>query len=368
MNSTLQKLFKLAAACLVFAGLAACGGGGGNPPPADLTNTGITDTSTNTSTTPTGTTTTGGTPTTGTTTSGNTTTGTVTTGTTTVSTTTTGTFTGGPSATPTNPTPTAAPLTALQIATAYLASVDSSIATSLITTGAAVTSRYDGCYLNGGRTKANAISSYDADWAVDPATSAYRIGSTRVNPVVTADRNTTNPDGTARREIDVQYAINYKDGSVDNAANLTLITGSSFGSCPTAQNSPDVRNFGDRQLVAIEVRAEATRTNQLELLETYRALLPGATTVYLTRTFPNFTATYAIVPAGEPKVVPVVYERFAQFRIQDPLGNATYAVVTGPGFRTVSNVLTPFSLKMLSPRLLKSDPLLAGKRQLHEPN
>ncbi len=289
MKLTYQKLFKLAAASLALAGLAACGGGSGDSPSV------------------------------------------------------------------------APPPTALQIATTYLASLDSSIATSLVSTGAAVTSTYDGCYLNGGRTKANAISNYDADWAVNPSSSAYRIGSTRVNPVVTADRNTTNPDGTARREIDVQYAINYKDGSVDNAANLTLITGSSSGSCATAQNSPDVRLFGDRQMVSVDIRAETTRTDQFELRSRLRLLAPGQTTPFSTTTIPGFTQTYANVPAGQPQVVPVFYSRQVSFRIQDPMGNATYAVVTGPGFLTVSNVLTPWSIKMLSPRLLKSDPLLAGK-------
>lgn len=246
----------------------------------------------------------------------------------------------------------------------YLASLDAGFATSLPATGAENASTFDGCFLNNGRTKANAISSYNDNVASISAADAYRIGSTRVNSVVTAERNTTNDDGSARREIDVKYAINYTDGSVDNEARLTLITGSSFGSCATAQNSADTRQFGNRQLVNIEVRAETTRTDQFELRSTTRPVPPLSTSPYPTTIVTNAsgaTSTVAIVPAGEPKIVPTVYERVASFRIQDPMGNATYAVVTGPGFRTVSGVLTPLSFKMLSPRLLKSDPLLAGK-------
>ncbi len=401
MRAKHLKLVKLAAASLALAGLAACGGNTTPPvdttPPANntsngtttadtsaggTTTTGTTGTTTGTvtgspsvgATTTTGTTgtstgtvtgspsvgastTTGTTGTsTGTVTGGTTGSGTTTSGTTGTS---TGTVTGG-----TSGTTTAAPVAALQVATTFLASLDSSIATSLATTGAASASNFDSCYLGGGRTKANFISNFDADPSDAIASDLYRIGSTRSNLVVTADRNTTNADGTARREIDVQYKINYADGSADNFGGVTLITGSSFGSCATAQNSSDARVFGNRQLVSVAVRAETTRYDQYELRQTLRAVAPGTTSAYPTTmlTSPTgVTSTAAIVPAGEPKAVPVLYERGAQFRIQDPMGNATYAVVTGPGFRTVSGVQTPWSVKMLSPRLLKSDPLLAGK-------
>ena len=375
MTFAAQKLLKITAASLLIAGLAACGGGGSNPPTTDPTATGTTPTDTSMGGTTRGGTATGVTPSSGTTTTAATTTstttvtttptgtvtgGATTTSTTTVTTTTTGTVTGGVSGTPTTVV-TISPLTALQIATAYLASVDASIATAMPATGEANAATLDGCFLGGGRTKANVISSYSADLTNAIASNAFRIGSTRTNPVVTGERNTANTDGSARREIDVKYAINYTDGSKDNVANQTLITGSSFGSCATAQNSPDTRSFGDRQLVELEVRAETSRYNQFELRQTARLLAPGATTVYQTTTLAGSTATYAIVPAGEPKVVPVLYERMAQFRIQDPMGNATYAVVTGPGFRTVSNVQTPWSVKMLSPRLFASEPSLATK-------
>ena len=265
---------------------------------------------------------------------------------------------------PTASTPTVLPATAVQTARDYLASFDRSLATALPATGAINAATYDACFLSGGRTKENAISSYDANFILDPARDAFRIGSTRVNPVVTAERNTINTDGSARREIDVKYAVNYTDGSVDPDASLTLITGSSFGSCATAQNSTDVRQFGNRKLVNIDLRAETTRSDQFELRATTRPVPLGATSPYPTTIVTSaagVTSTVALVPAGEPKIVPTFYERRANFRIQDPMGNATYVVVTGPGFRTVSNVLTPWSVKMLSPRLLKSDPLLAGK-------
>lgn len=301
MIFTNRRSFKLAAACLTIASLVACGGGGGSDAPAS-----------------------GGSP--------------------------------APGAN--QPTP------AAQIAKDYLASIDKSLAVSVPATGEANTSTVDGCYLNGGRTKANAISSYNADLPAAIASNVYRIGSTRVNPVVKAERNTTNTDGSTRREIDVQYAINYTDGSADNVAQLTLITGSSFGSCATAQNSTDTRSFGDRQMVSVELRAETSRTNQFELRQTLRPVAAFTTSAYPTIISTNgngTTGTFAVVPAGESKTIPTFYERQVNVRIQDPMANATYAVVTGPGFLTVSNVLTPWSIKMLSPRLLKADPLLAGK-------
>lgn len=384
MTFAAKKLLKITAASLLIAGLAACGGGGSNPPATDTTTTSPTPADAGSGGTATGTTTAGGTTTVEATTGGSTTTGAVTSGTTTVATTATGTVTGGTTTTgtttvaatttgtvtggtlgtgTTTTTTTPTPRTALEIATAYLASVDAQVATAVPATGEANAATLDGCFLGGGRTKANAISSYNADLTNSIASNAYRIGSTRINPVVTAERNTTNTNGSARREIDVQYAINYTDGSKDNIVNLTLITGSSFGSCATAQNSPDTRSFGDRQLVNIDLRAETTRTDQFELRQSYRLFTAGSVQQYplVVLTTTSGTATYSDVPAGSPKTVQTFYARQANFRIQDPMGNATYAVVTGPGFLTVSGVLTPWSIKMLSPRLLKSDSLLTGK-------
>ncbi len=378
MTFAAQKLLKITAASLLIAGLAACGGGGSNPPATDPTPTGTTPTDTSTGGTTSGGTATGVTPSSGTTTTAATTTstttvtttptgtvtgGATTTSTTTVTSTTTGTVTGGVSGTPTTVV-TILPLTALQVATAYLASVDALVATAVPATGEANAATLDGCFLGGGRTKANAISSYNADLTNSIASNAFRIGSTRINPVVTGERNTTNTDGSARREIDVQYAVNYTDGSKDNVVNLTLITGSSFGTCATAQNSPDTRSFGDRQLVNIDLRAETTRTDQFELRTTTRVVTAGATSPYPTyigTLASGTTATFAVVPAGERKVVPLLYERQANFRIVDPMNNATYVVITGPGFLTVSGVQAPWSLKMLSPRLLKNDSTFANK-------
>jgi hypothetical protein len=52
-------------------------------------------------------------------------------------------------------------------------------------------------------------------------------------------------------------------------------------------------------------------------------------------------------------------ERIVRFSVIDPAGSATYAIIQGAG--PSPTVLTPFSIKLVSPRILRSDPLLAGK-------
>jgi hypothetical protein len=58
----------------------------------------------------------------------------------------------------------------------------------------------------------------------------------------------------------------------------------------------------------------------------------------------------------------VRYRREVGFQISDPMGNATYVIVRGPGpTNTIDGVVYPFSMKFISPRLLKSAPELQGK-------
>ncbi len=95
--------------------------------------------------------------------------------------------------------------------------------------------------------------------------------------------------------------------------------------------------------------------------------ISASTLSYPTATVSNVagvTSTVYRVPAGYFSLTnPVVYRRDIAFGVQDPSGKATYAIVTGAGpGSTVSGVFTPFSLKLISPRLLRDDPLLAGKR------
>ena len=177
------------------------------------------------------------------------------------------------------------------------------------------------------------IATIDADSAQYVASNAYRIGSTRTNVRVVAERNITNADGSTRKETDILYDINYTDGSIDKDAQNTMVTGSTFGLCATPQSSADARFLGNQRVVDVFVRARNERFEQY-------SKATGA---------PNSNGNVAL------------YSNLLQFGIADPQGIAAYATVTGPGSFNINGVTTTFSVKLLSPRLLKSDPLLAAK-------
>lgn len=214
---------------------------------------------------------------------------------------------------------------------ALAASLDTLFATSVPTTGAGVSALSDSCYLSSGFTKAMNIAEFDADPTQGAAGQAYRVGSTRSNIRVVAERNISNSDGSTRKEVDTLYDIAYLDGSIDKDAVNTMVTGSTFGLCATPQSSPTERFLGNQHLVGVGVRARNERNEQ-------------------------YSRT-----TGAPLSAAATYRNSLQFNVQDPQGLATYAVVTGPGTITVSGVATPFSIKLLSTRLLKDDLLLAGR-------
>ena len=163
------------------------------------------------------------------------------------------------------------------------------------------------------------------------ARDAYRIGEKRTNVQVLAERNITNSDSSTRKEVDVQYDITYADGSVERSANETLISGSSFGTprCTTPQSSSALRFLGNQQVVRIEARARNLR------LENYSLV------------------------GGAPQAPLVTYRNEVQMFVRDPMANSTYIIVSGPGPSGAGG--QPFSLKLISPHLLRSAPELAGK-------
>ena len=194
----------------------------------------------------------------------------------------------------------------------------------------------DGCSLNNGFSKALSITDYDAD-PLRVASRQFEIGSTRTGISVLAERNLTNADGTTRREIDVQYAINYLDGTKNEVATQTLITGSSAGAtmadgtaCATPENKADLRFFGNRRIANAFVNASNQR---------------------LERTF--LATGLAVNPA-------VVYDKYITLGVRDPAKVATYATITGPGL-IYTGITNNATFKMLSPRLLRDAPELAGK-------
>lgn len=231
---------------------------------------------------------------------------------------------------------------AIDAAKAFLAKYDALVATSFPATGAAAMALHDGCFLTDGKTKAWIVQEYDTDPNA-LASEQYNTGSTRVNIKVLDDRRTKNADGTERREIDITYDVNYKDGSKNQVGNKqTIISGSSTGSklpdgkdCSTGENKPDWRHYGNRQIVETNLTAVNER---------------------LERT---------VLATGAPMSSAVVYSKFIQFVVSDPAKVATYATITGPGLgfdaTTGRGNGTPGTWKLISVRLLRDLSEMQGK-------
>lgn len=219
---------------------------------------------------------------------------------------------------------------------AFFAAQDALFATAVPASGTARFAHLDDCYLGDGRTRAYRVSDYDGLLQERRARDAFRVGRVTANIQVVAARSLTNGDGSSRQELDVEYDIQYADGTVARAEKETLISGSSAGSpgCANPQDSPQWRAYGNRQLVQTLVRPRVIRDER-----------------------------YSIT-TGAPVSGPVRYRREVQFVVTDPLANATYVIMTGPGpSATVGGVAQQFGMKLISPWLLRSAPELAGKGQ-----
>lgn len=192
----------------------------------------------------------------------------------------------------------------------------------------------DSCWVDDGRTQPNVIEFLDANPVNTQLRDAFQIGRRSSNLQILAQRNSRNPDGSQRSELDVQYDIAYTDGTTALAAKTTLINGSSAGSpgCITPTNSAAWRLFGNRKIIHASVRARSQRDERYSI-STGAALSPA-----------------------------VNYRRDLNFFISDPMGNASYVILTGPGPVTNANgASVPFSLKFVSVRNLRSAPELLGK-------
>lgn len=250
---------------------------------------------------------------------------------------------GGDSVSPT-PTPTppvsVTPSTeaALDAVKGFLAKRDAQVATAIGANGAAVFSLSDGCSLADGRSKAYNVDEFNAE-PLAVARGQAEVGSTRIAPVVVADRTETNPDLTTRREIDIKFVINYKDGSKNEVAENTIISGSSSGAkmadgstCATPDSKTDWRFYGNRKVVETAVVATNERIERTALA------------------------------TGLPVSPAVVYSKYITLFVSDPAKVATYAIVTGPGLGFGTAAGKSGSLKLLSVRLLRNAPELTGKR------
>jgi hypothetical protein len=228
---------------------------------------------------------------------------------------------------------TAASRSAVDLATELLTKTNQLFATSAPSTGVTSQLLNDDCYLSNGGTKPYWVQKFDENPTLAQASNAYRIGSIRSGLTILAERNTTNSNGSARREIDVQYDINFTDGSKDTAARDTLIIGSSADSCATPQDLNTARFMGNRQLVETYVQSRNLRYER-----------------------------YSITTGNG---LSISSRREVNFGVNDPMGNASYVVITGPGESTQGGVTqTTLSMKLLSPRIVRDDALMAvpGKR------
>ena len=215
----------------------------------------------------------------------------------------------------------------------FFASYDALSAMSLPASGATMFSLDDACYRNDGRTKAYNIADYDPNSALTNLLYAPRIGQRRANLQVLAVRNSVNSNGSSRREIDVQYDAVFTDGSTKKAETETLISGSSQGTsgCSSPQTGSSLRRLGDQRWVGFALQARMTREER-----------------------------YSIA-TGEALTPSVRYRRDMRFVVTDPVGNATYVVVSGPGPTSYDAKSAGWSWKMVSPRVMRSAPELAGK-------
>ena len=229
------------------------------------------------------------------------------------------------------------PAKALDLAKALLSKTDAAWATS-VPTPSGVAALRDGCYVADGYNRTTATAAAETKLADYTASNAYRVGSKRQNVTVLSDDTTLNADKTERRLIKVRYSIAFADGSVDNKVEDTLVVGSSSGECATQQSGAEARYWGNRRIVDVSLNSRVAR-------------------------YQNHS-----IATGEPIAInngagPVSYRREVQFGIEDPAGAAAYVVVTGPGYAyTLDGVAHPFSVKLLSPRILRAAPELAGKR------
>lgn len=197
--------------------------------------------------------------------------------------------------------------------------------------GAARYSVHDGCYAHDGRTRGWLVADIDANLEASRLRDLYLVGRRSTNVQVLAMR-TVGSGAAAREEFDISYDTQYTDGSSARDLRQTLVRGDTRGlaGCSSGQSSTEVRLLGNQRLVSVGVRAVNQRDER-------HSITTGA----------------ALSPA-------VNYRRSVQFPITDPLGRATYVVVSGPGPAGASG--QPFSLKLLSPRVARSAPEMQGRQ------
>lgn len=226
------------------------------------------------------------------------------------------------------------PATTAEAIQAFMARLDALWATTVPIDGNARYALHDGCYAHDGRTRSWLIADLQAAPEAARQRDLYMVGRRSTNLQVLAVRHITT-GGATREEIDIRHDTVHTDGTVARDVRQTLVRGDTRGlaGCSAGQSAADLRFLGNQRLVSVGVRA-------LNLRDERRSITTGA----------------ALSPA-------VNYRRALQFPVTDPLGRATYVVVTGPGpGGTADGAAQPFSLKLLSPRIARSAPEMQGRQ------
>ncbi|HRQ66914.1 MAG TPA: hypothetical protein PKZ76_18950 [Xanthomonadaceae bacterium] len=215
-----------------------------------------------------------------------------------------------------------APPTTLERVQAYLAAEQRLWATE-VPSGEQAFAASDSCYLTNGATKEMRIATYNASSA------AFRKGFRFENVEILEERQTTNADGSARHEVDVRYDEVFTGGTSTKGIHTTLIAGSSAGTpgCATPTTGEDMRSLGNRRILGAVVQAR------------------------------NISYSYNRLSDGTPQDNPTQLRRELRWNITDPSGVATYVVISGPGRNGDG---TPFSMKYISPRMMREAPELQG--------
>ena len=179
---------------------------------------------------------------------------------------------------------------------------------------------HDSCYLNNGLSKDMRIAGFNPDSA------AYLVGFKVDNIEVRDERQTTNSDGSARHEVDVQYDEVYADGTANKGIRTTLISGSSAGTrgCATPTVSDEFRHMGNQRIAGFTMNPRNIIITRNKLSD--GAAVDGATSI----------------------------RREVRVNVTDPGRRATYAIVSGPGFASGK-------WKMLAAHVIRDAPEMQGK-------
>jgi hypothetical protein len=197
-------------------------------------------------------------------------------------------------------------------------------------TGAIRTSAFDSCLRDNGNTTASIAADWDSPTSTTKAFNAFAVGYTDTNFAIQSQTDTTNTDGSTRSIVRVTSDRTYTDGTSQRGRTTALIYGSSAGACATPTNANGLRFWGNQRIAQFDMQARNARQTNL-------VLATGA------------------VNATTPEQT----RREIRFNVRDPANIATYAIITGPGPAGPSG--QPFSFKMLSPRVARDAPEMAGK-------